>query len=288
VASGAGATVSGGLSNTASGELSFAAGSRAKATHNGSFVWADSTAADFGSTLANQFNIRTQNGVRVHTSGTWDLANTNGDLMIGNDTYRLKMGVALGGGGAGDVYIRSHGGTGRIFLGSNMQNALQISGQDVQVFGTLTKGAGSFKTDHPLAPSTKYLSHSFVESPDMKNVYDGIAVTDARGFATVRLPRYFQALNRSFRYQLTSVGRQHWNAKVAIWNEIADNRFTIRSDQAHVKVSWQVTGIRKDAYANAHRIKVVEEKVGGERGTYLHPELYGKPARSGGIRGRER
>ena len=49
---------------------------------------------------------------------------------------------------------------------------------NVQVTGTLTKAGGSFKIDHPLDPANRYLSHSFVESPDMKNVYDG--VVDAR------------------------------------------------------------------------------------------------------------
>ena len=42
-----------------------------------------------------------------------------------------------------------------------------------------------------------------------------------------------------------------------------------------MKVSWQITGIRQDAWANAHRIPVEEEK--NERGFYLHPELYGAP-----------
>ena len=87
----------------------------------------------------------------------------------------------------------------------------------------------------------------------MKNVYDGVTTTDRRGFATVRLPRYFEALNRDFRYQLTIVGRSF--ARAIVWSEIAANRFTIKTDQPRVKVSWQVTGIRKDAYANAHRIQ---------------------------------
>ena len=50
----------------------------------------------------------------------------------------------------------------------------------VNVTGTLTKAGGSFIIDHPLDPANKYLSHSFVESPDMKNIYDGIAVLDDR------------------------------------------------------------------------------------------------------------
>jgi len=59
---------------------------------------------------------------------------------------------------------------------------------NVNITGTLTKGGGSFRIDHPLDPANKYLQHSFVESPDMKNVYDGVVVLDANGRATVDLP----------------------------------------------------------------------------------------------------
>ena len=67
-----------------------------------------------------------------------------------------------------------------------------FSSANVHVTGTLSKGAGAFRIDHPLEPETKYLQHSFVESPDMMNVYNGNVRTDRRGFATVRLPRYFR------------------------------------------------------------------------------------------------
>jgi len=110
----------------------------------------------------------------------------------------------------------------------------------------------------------------------MKNVYDGVVRTNGKGFATVKLPKWFDALNRDYRYQLTVVGHAHWDAKAAIWNEVKDNRFTIRTDAPNVKVSWQVTGIRKDAYANAHRIQTVVPK-GRDDGKYVHPKLYGKP-----------
>jgi hypothetical protein len=48
-----------------------------------------------------------------------------------------------------------------------------------------------------------------------------------------------------------------------------------------MKVSWQVTGIRKDAWANANRIQVEEDKPAKERGHYLHPDLYGQPEEKG-------
>ena len=144
---------------------------------------------------------------------------------------------------------------------------------DLEVTGTLSKGAGAFKIDHPLDPQNKYLYHSFVESPDMKNIYDGVVMTDARGYARVFLPDWFTALNGDFRYQLTVMGQF---AQAIVAEEIANNQFVIRTDKPNVKVSWQVTGIRRDPYANAHRIPVEEYKPAGARGRYLHPEAFGQ------------
>jgi hypothetical protein len=67
----------------------------------------------------------------------------------------------------------------------------------VAINGTLAKTAGSFRIDHPPDPEHKYLSHSFVENPDMMNVYNGNATLDASGRATVVLPEYFEPLNRT-------------------------------------------------------------------------------------------
>jgi hypothetical protein len=108
----------------------------------------------------------------------------------------------------------------------------------------------------------------------MKNMYDGTVITDATGFARVTMPEYFEALNRDFRYQLTVIGQF---AQAIIGSKIAGNEFTIRTDKPGVEVSWQVTGIRQDAWANAHRIPVEEEKPEKERNSYLHPELFNQP-----------
>jgi hypothetical protein len=146
-------------------------------------------------------------------------------------------------------------------------------GGNLSVTGKLTKGSGSFKIDHPLDPANKYLSHSFVESPDMMNVYNGVIVLDAHGSAWVTLPDYFEALNRDFRYQLTAVGTPGPNLYIA--KEVSGNRFRIAGGRAKARVSWQATGICQDAYANANRIPVEEQKAPQERGRYLHPELFG-------------
>ena len=148
--------------------------------------------------------------------------------------------------------------------------------------GNLSKNSGSFKIDHPLDPANKYLYHSFVESPDMMNIYNGNVVTDRRGVATIELPDWFEALNRDFRYQLTVIGQF---AQAIVVKEVKDNHFTIKTNKPGVKVSWQVTGIRQDAYANAHRIPTEEVKPPQEQGRYLHPELFGAgPEKAIGIR----
>jgi hypothetical protein len=146
---------------------------------------------------------------------------------------------------------------------------------DVEVIGDLSATSKHFKIDDPIDPAHEYLVHTSVESPDMKTLYDGIVKTNGRGFATVRLPRYFQALNRSFRYQLTSLSGLQ---QLAVAKEIAHNRFTIQSQKPHARVAWQVTGIRRDPWANAHREPVEQRKPAGAQGKYLFPQLYGRPA----------
>jgi hypothetical protein len=156
---------------------------------------------------------------------------------------------------------------------------------DVSVTGNLSKGGGSFKIDHPLDPVGKYLYHSFVESPDMMNVYNGVIVLGENGAAEVELPAWFEALNggaehrSDYRYQLTPIGAPAPNLYIA--QEIQDNRFQIAGGTPGLKVSWQVTGIRHDAYAEAYRIPVEQDKPAHERGTYLHPELYDQPEELG-------
>jgi hypothetical protein len=145
----------------------------------------------------------------------------------------------------------------------------------VTVAGNLSKSSGSFQIDHPLDPSHKYLYHSFVESPDMMNIYNGMIILDANGQAAVTLPDWFESLNQDFRYQLTAVGAPGPNLHVA--EKIRNNAFTIAGGQPGMEVSWQVTGVRHDAWANAHRIPVEADKPASEQGSYIHPELFGAP-----------
>lgn len=144
---------------------------------------------------------------------------------------------------------------------------------DVHVTGNLSKGGGGFTIDHPTDPANRLLRHSFVESPERKNFYDGVATCNHKGEAVVRLPDWFQVLNADFRYQLTPVGKPGPGLYVA--TELKKGRFTIRGGAKGLKVCWQVTGTRKDAWARANPMVVEEKKAGKERGKYLHPEAHG-------------
>src|ERR687889_290757 len=174
--------------------------------------------------------------------------------------------------------------------GKSVNDYAAILNGKVKITGNLEKGGGSFKIDHPLDPANKYLCHSFVESPDMKNVYDGVVALDRKGKAEIELPDWFGILNKDFRYQLTAIGAPGPNLYIA--EEISDkttnytsnnknSRFKIAGGTSGMKVSWQVTGIRNDPWANANRIRVEEDKPDKERGYYLHPDLYGQPEEKG-------
>ncbi len=139
--------------------------------------------------------------------------------------------------------------------------------------GLLSKEGGSFKIDHPLDPSGRYLYHSFVESPDMMNIYNGTVMLDGEGGATAELPDWFEALNRDYRYQLTPIGGPAPNLHIAA--EVSGGQFAIAGGAAGQEVSWQVTGIRRDAWANANRIPVEESKPAEDQGRYLQPDLHG-------------
>ena len=282
-------TVVGGSNNLASGNYSLAAGRRAKAQNDGAFVWADSKDADFASTAPDQFLVRSDFvginrataitseevfGIRANTSST----GFGGMYMeTSSSDGRPFYGYAVDGDNPAYHYYAPSTDEWVLFVsdGSPGGSTFEFNSDgDLNVPGRLTKGSGSFTIDHPQAPTEKTLSHSFVESPDMMNVYNGTVTLDAEGTATVELPDYFEALNTDFRYQLTPIGAPGPNLHIA--TEIEGNRFRIAGGTAGMRVSWQVTGIRNDPYARKHRIEVEEEKAPEDRGTYLHPDAYGR------------
>jgi len=230
-----------------------------------------------GSGAASMGAANPNNGLAGDGIVGWGGGGTNGGAAgvtgFGGSAIMSDGSGAVFQGGSGS---REGGGDGlQAYAGSGLAGFFSGS---IDVSGSIAKSGGSFKIDHPLDPANKYLYHSFVESPDMMNIYNGNVVTDGNGDAIVPLPEWFETLNRDFRYQLTVVGQF---SQAIVSREVADHQFSIKTDKPGVKVSWQVTGIRQDQWANTHRIPVEEEKNARERGHYIHPELFGAPEEMG-------
>ncbi|MCD4794769.1 MAG: hypothetical protein K8R54_16145, partial [Bacteroidales bacterium] len=212
-------------------------------------------------------------GIATSASGYPIGVRAEGSITGGAGTNAFGVYAAASGTGTGTrygIYATASGGA-TAWSGYFVSN--------VHVNGTLSKAGGSFKIDHPLDPENKYLYHSFVESPDMMNIYNGNIILDGSGEAVVTMPDWFEVLNMEFRYQLTAIGAPGPNLYIA--KEISGNTFKIAGGTAGMKVSWQVTGIRHDPFAEKNRIKVEVDKDANDRGKYLHPDVYNQPKEKG-------
>ncbi|UCE59626.1 MAG: hypothetical protein JSU63_19555 [Phycisphaerales bacterium] len=174
--------------------------------------------------------------------------------------YGVK-GEALGSDGAGinyGVHGSASGGTENwagYFAGD-----VKITG-DLHLMGSFLNPPLSFRIGDPLEPNSQQLSHSLVASPDTMNVYNGNVMLDTNGEARVQLPGYFEALNGDFRYQLTCIGGF---APVYVAEEIAGNSFKIAGGKPGMKISWQVTGIRKDVAEQGKGGRIAADEPAGE------------------------
>lgn len=187
------ATIPGGINNAAVGEFSFAAGRRAKANHDGAFVWGDSTDADIASTATNQFIIRATNGTTVtaNFSGNAVYGYNSGGSGVKGETasigaigvYGLNTHTSSGYGVYGQGfrgvqgYTSRSGGTGGFFMDMNTT----ASGTSVGMW------AGSYYSDiiqgHELDASGNSLDKRF-RVTYQGNVYaDGTYSSPAADFA---------------------------------------------------------------------------------------------------------
>jgi hypothetical protein len=285
--------------DNAAGSTSFVTGGYNYASQNGtgdaygSFSIASSLATTAGSTAYGSYNeayapsvsLSRSVGVFSYAQGGDEVvtavsgfAQGHFDAINGTNNPRGIFGDADGGSSNSDYTYSIYGAapTGAFF--NNYSGYFE---GNTHVNGTLSKAGGTFKIDHPQDPANKYLVHSFVESPDMMNVYNGNIVTDASGNAVVELPAYFQAENKDFKYQLTVIDNSNDFVMAKVSSEVNNNTFTIKTSKPNVKVSWQVTGVRQDAWANANRVEAEVEKADREKGKYLHPELFGQDASKG-------
>ena len=75
--------------------------------------------------------------------------------------------------------------------------------------------------------------------------YHGEVWTDARGYATVRLPAVASPLEPPLEYELQDLEPQ---SRARVTGELKDGRFTIATDEPHVKVAWQIKGRRPTSH----------------------------------------
>lgn len=152
---------------------------------------------------------------------------------------------------------------------ADFQTYASSTSEDVQIYGTVTNttsaitfsaddfyfGSGTkhgFYIDHPHHPLTMTLSHTPLETDDLRTFYDGTVWCEADGTAMVIMPDWFTALNEQVRYQLTCVGG--W-AQVRVIEcatpgvITGEHAFKIVEGYEGLRVDWQVTGKRRDAWA---------------------------------------
>jgi hypothetical protein len=210
-------------------------------------------------TAANKSGVFTR-GTGTGSYGVFAQAtNTNGVAVHADAQGTGGIGVDCSSTGSGGIALRVNG-----FTHNN---------------GPSVVGPTSYRIDNPVNPAGEYLVHSAVESSEMKNIYDGVVVLDSKGDGIVALPDWFDALNGDFRYQLTAIGAPAPGLYVS--QEISDNRFRIAGGRAGQKVSWMVTGVRKDPVSKMYETPVVQAKTGEEAGLYAYPEAYNQPQERG-------
>jgi len=73
--------------------------------------------------------------------------------------------------------------------------------------------------------------------------YHGEVWTDSRGYATVRLPAEAGPLKPPLEYELCDLEPP---TSARITAELKDGRFTIATDQPHVKIAWRISGRRQE------------------------------------------
>lgn len=243
----------------------------------------------FASSLIPSDNIR---NIGQAASPTWNNIFIGGSLDAGGDitcdgNIIADGNVILGSSSTDSVTVNGRFASHLIPI-DNVRNIGQLASptwNNLTISGTLTKGSGSFVIDHPGDPANKYLRHSFVESPEMVNLYKGEGKLQ-NGKCTIFLPEYFKKLNgspfqnRDMTFQLTSIaGPQN------LWGEWAEegNLILLKvsgqkldGTPAHGMFYWLVTAVRHDPFAEKNPIIVEEVKSPEKKGTYIHPELYVK------------
>lgn len=268
VGANAGTSASGSINNAFIGA---SAGQSNTTGNQNSFV---GSAAGFNNTTGSNNSFFGAVAGQINSTGEYNTVIGSGaNLNANNRAFTTLIGALAIATGDDQIVLGKVAGT--YFVngvnGFRPADTVRIPGNLI-VTGSITGATKSFKIDYPLDPLNKTLTYTSIESPDIKNIYDGNVTTDGRGEAIVTLPDYFEALNKDYRYQLTVIGTF---AQAIVSDEIKGNSFKIKTDKPGVKVSWQVTGIRRDKFAEDNRAPNVQDKPETEKGKCLYAPACG-------------
>jgi hypothetical protein len=131
--------------------------------------------------------------------------------------------------------------------------AVHVMGGNFQVSGSITKGSGSFRIDHPLEAKkdTHDLVHSFTEAPQADLIYRGTA-TLSSGTATVNIDTAAGMTEGTFillcgDVQCFTTNESNWDA---VKGSVSGNTLTVTCENSSstATVSWLVIGERKDQH----------------------------------------
>ncbi|MEO0102635.1 MAG: hypothetical protein ABIK81_02905 [candidate division WOR-3 bacterium] len=246
------ATVGGGLSNTAyfyatvsGGTQNIAGGS--SATISGGY---QNNANGSGAAVGGG-NFNSASGSYATVSGGYLNSASGNYATVAGGSNNIS---------SGDYSFTTNNSSIALYSNSAAFNGQTTTASGQTRVGALSKASGTFTIDHPLDPYNKILNHYFVESPEMVNIYRGVAVIGTDGRAVIHLPDYFDALNEKPMIQLTGVG----SSDVYVAEKVSGNRFVI-GGRPGMEVYWQVTGARKDQSAEITKILMpVEQPKDGE------------------------
>ncbi|MDD4148623.1 MAG: hypothetical protein PHE33_01200 [Bacteroidales bacterium] len=234
----------------------------------------------------------TQKGIGVQ--GQTDDSDFYGVSGLNYALSGTGSGIGVMGDGITGVWGQTTDGGGYAVFGLNestgiIDNNIGVGGEGyVGVYGKTTSGGfgvysdgdfassgtKSFIIDHPSDPANKMLKHYCMESPEVLNLYRGNIVLDQNGEAIVDLPEYFESINTNFSYNLTPIGAA---VNLYIKEKINNGQFKIAGGNPNMEVSWTVYAERNDAYVQKYPNAKAVEVEKRQKGTYIHPDLYGQP-----------
>ena len=231
---------------------------------NNALTFFNDTATNYGGT--ERMRINSNGNVGIGTSSPSKNLEVNGTLKGGTTTLGHLTIEASSGTEGGEIVLNpgsTSGGTNkvidvygtnlRLFGGGNWTASIfsTTATANLSVQGSLSKGSGSFKIDHPLKPDTHHLVHSFVESPQANNIYRG-KVELVAGHAEINIDTVsgmtegtFVSLNREV--QCFTSNESDWDS---VRGSVNGNILTIdcQNSESVATVSWLVIGERQDQH----------------------------------------